>query len=193
MTPGETTGSSDSPPMRSSRPEAARVDPAEFAERVRRRLGDDAESVEVRHGHVWVTAPAPRLREVMRILKTAEELRCTYFGHLCAVDWEDEGCEVIVNVVSLDLGNTVIVKVRVPWDDATVPSLTGVYQGADWHEREAAEMFGVAFEDHPNLVKLYLPEDFEGHPMRKSFQVGSRVIKPWPGAKDPSEASGPPR
>jgi NADH-quinone oxidoreductase subunit C len=60
----------------------------------------------------------------------------------------------------------------------------GVYAGADWHEREAAEMFGIDFVGHPNLVKLYLPDAFEGHPLRKSFPLLSREVKPWPGTVD---------
>lgn len=172
---------------------ATPVDPATFADRVRTRLGDDASTVEVRFGHVWVTAPADRLRVVGEVLKSAPDLACGYFSYLAAVDWEDEGCELLVNVMSLEFRNTVIVKVRVPWSEARFPSLTPVWRGANWHEREAAEMFGLVFDDHPNLVKLYLPEDFEGHPMRRRFRVATRVMKPWPGAKDEGERGGPPR
>lgn len=60
----------------------------------------------------------------------------------------------------------------------------GVYPGANWHEREAAEMFGISFEGHPNLVQLYLPGGFEGHPLRKSFPLLTREVKPWPGTVD---------
>jgi NADH-quinone oxidoreductase subunit C len=59
-----------------------------------------------------------------------------------------------------------------------------VYPGADWHEREAWEMFGITFEGHPAIRHLYLPTDFEGHPLRKDFPLLSRVVKPWPGLVD---------
>ena len=59
-----------------------------------------------------------------------------------------------------------------------------VYAGAAWHEREAWEMFGISFEGHPNLVHLYLPGEFEGHPLRKDFPLLSRRVKPWPGIVD---------
>ena len=59
-----------------------------------------------------------------------------------------------------------------------------VYAGAAWHEREAWEMFGISFEGHPNLIHLYLPGEFEGHPLRKDFPLLSRRVKPWPGIVD---------
>ncbi len=59
-----------------------------------------------------------------------------------------------------------------------------VYPGADWHERECWEMFGFEFEGHPSLRHLYLPTEFEGHPLRKDFPLLARVVKPWPGLVD---------
>ena len=59
-----------------------------------------------------------------------------------------------------------------------------VYPGADWHERETWEMYGVRFDGHPSLRQLYLPADFEGHPLRKDFPLLARVVKPWPGLVD---------
>jgi NADH-quinone oxidoreductase subunit C len=69
-----------------------------------------------------------------------------------------------------------------------VPSLSGVFAGAGWHEREVWEMFDITFDGHPGLTPLLLPDGFEGHPMRKEFVLASRVAKPWPGAKDPGES-----
>jgi NADH-quinone oxidoreductase subunit C len=68
--------------------------------------------------------------------------------------------------------------------ELSIASWTPHYPGADWHEREAYEMFGVSFIGHPGLRKLYLPGDFEGHPMRKDFPLLARLIKPWPGIVD---------
>ncbi len=69
-------------------------------------------------------------------------------------------------------------------DSMEVPTWTGVYPGAEWHEREVWEMFGIGFVGHPGLRNLYLPGDFEGHPMRKDFPLLSRLLKPWPGIVD---------
>jgi NADH-quinone oxidoreductase subunit C len=62
-----------------------------------------------------------------------------------------------------------------------VPTISDLYPGANWHERETWELFGIGFEGHPQLVKLLLPEQFEGHPLRKDFKLMTRVAKPWPG------------
>ena len=65
-----------------------------------------------------------------------------------------------------------------------MPSWVGVYTGANWHEREAWEMFGINFLGHPDLRHLYLPSDFEGNPLRKDFPLLARMVKPWPGIVD---------
>jgi NADH-quinone oxidoreductase subunit C len=76
--------------------------------------------------------------------------------------------------------------------DPAVDSWVPVYPGADWHEREAWEMFGVRFDGHPSLRHLYLPTEFEGHPGRKDFPLLSREVKPWPGLVDVEAMPGEP-
>jgi NADH-quinone oxidoreductase subunit C len=77
----------------------------------------------------------------------------------------------------------VTIKVDVP-DTMVMPTWIGVYAGANWHERETHEMFGVEFDRHPDLRNLYLPGAFEGYPLRKDFPLLSRMVKPWPGIVD---------
>ena len=88
----------------------------------------------------------------------------------------------------------VILKVDLPDDDLRAPSWVRVYAGADWHEREVWEMYGITFDGHPNLVHLYLPGAFEGNPLRKDFPLLAREVKPWPGLVDveamPGEGDG---
>jgi len=78
----------------------------------------------------------------------------------------------------------VTLKADVPDDTLTVESWVPVFAGADWHEREAWEMFGLTFAGHPGLRHIYLPSDFEGHPLRKDYPLLSRMVKPWPGIVD---------
>ena len=91
--------------------------------------------------------------------------------------------QVMARVYSLATGIGVTVKADIA-DDMEVPTWLGVYPGAAWHEREAFEMFGIEFVGHQNLRNLYLPGDFEGHPLRKDYPLLARLIKPWPGIVD---------
>jgi len=75
-------------------------------------------------------------------------------------------------------------------DDLTVDSWVAVYPGANWHEREAAEMYGFSFTGHPGLRPLYLPSEFEGHPLRKDYPLLARQMKPWPGIVDVEKMPG---
>lgn len=172
--------------LRSSEP----VEPEEFSRRVQAKLGDRVAEVAVAFDQTVVRVERANAVEVARVLKEDPELACDFFTFLSAVDYQDEGFEVIAVLFSLKWRSTVVLKARLSAEDPRMPTLTGVFGGANWHEREAAEMFGITFEGHPNLVKLYLPEDFEGYPLRKSFRLASRTYKPWPGAKDPGEEAG---
>lgn len=78
-------------------------------------------------------------------------------------------------------------KVDLPDDDLRVDTWIPNYAGANWHERECFEMFGIAFEGHPFLRKLYLPGGFEGNPLRKDFPLLARLVKAWPGIVDVEE------
>ena len=82
----------------------------------------------------------------------------------------------------------ILLRTRVDRDGGSLPSLTAVWAGAAWHERETREMFGIEFSGLPDASPLLLPEGFEGHPLRKEFVLASRVAKEWPGAKEPGES-----
>ncbi|MFJ8730311.1 NADH-quinone oxidoreductase subunit C [Streptomyces bauhiniae] len=122
-------------------------------------------------------------------LQTARTtLTCTYFDWLSAVDEPGTGFRVSAHVVALHPVRRLLVRTTVPHEAPVLPSAVGVYAGAAWHERETHEMFGVDFTGHPALDHLLLPENFEGHPLRKDFVLAARVAKAWPGAKEPGES-----
>ncbi|MEU9344323.1 NADH-quinone oxidoreductase subunit C [Streptomyces sp. NPDC048278] len=115
-------------------------------------------------------------------------LSCTYFDWLSAVDEPGTGFRVCAHVVALAPVRRLLLRTTVPHTAPELPSAVGVYAGARWHERETHEMFGVRFTGHPGLDHLLLPENFEGHPLRKDFVLAARVAKAWPGAKEPGES-----
>jgi len=86
----------------------------------------------------------------------------------------------------------VILKTDLPDDDLHAESWVAVYPGADWHERETWEMYGFVFDGHPSLRHLYLPSEFEGHPLRKDYPLLAREVKPWPGLVDVEPMPGEP-
>jgi NADH-quinone oxidoreductase subunit C len=92
--------------------------------------------------------------------------------------------QVIARVLDTTRALGLHLKVDVPDDDLRVDTWTDTYLGANWHERECHEMFGIDFTGHPNLTKLYLPADFQGFPLRKDFPLLARRVRPWPGIVD---------
>jgi NADH:ubiquinone oxidoreductase subunit C len=139
-----------------------------------------------------LTADVPAERWIPALTTARDELGCTYFDWLSAVDEPGTGFSVCAHLVALPdaSGGAVrrlVVRTTVPHDAPALPTATGVYAGAGWHERETHEMFGVDFAGHPHLDPLLLPEGFEGHPLRKDFVLAARVAKAWPGAKEPGE------
>ncbi|MDQ4145182.1 MAG: NADH-quinone oxidoreductase subunit C [Actinomycetota bacterium] len=173
---------------------ARRVDPQETSRRVESAVGALVENLRVNFGHVDVYCRPADLVEVARKLRDEPECAFHFFSFLSAIDrseFADEpgGLEVLVHLYSPEHAQHVTIHVPVAADQPVCPSLTGLFKGSDWHEREAAEMFGIDFEGHPRLVNLYLPEDFDGHPGLRSFKIPTRLVKDWPGAKDPEEAA----
>jgi NADH-quinone oxidoreductase subunit C len=96
----------------------------------------------------------------------------------------DTRFQVFVRLYDVDRKLGITLKADLDDTNPTVQSIADVFRGADWHEREAWEMFGFDFAGHPDLRHLYLPGEFEGFPMRKDFPLLARAVKPWPGLVD---------
>ncbi|WP_083908451.1 NADH-quinone oxidoreductase subunit C [Ilumatobacter coccineus] len=92
--------------------------------------------------------------------------------------------QVFARLTDLDRHVGITIKADVPDDAPVVDSWTRSFAGANWHERECHEMFGIGFNGHPDLRNMYLPGDFEGHPLKKDFPLLARMVKPWPGIVD---------
>jgi len=143
----------------------------EVIERLRDAFGDAIWRVETYAGEDTVFVEKERIREVSRYLR--EELGFTYFIDLGGIDRfeETDRYEVFYNVVSLERQKRIRMKVRVDEDDMHVPSVVSIWKAANWNEREAYDMFGLIFDGHPDLRRMYMPEDFEYHPLRKEFPL----------------------
>jgi NADH-quinone oxidoreductase subunit C len=194
--------------------EAPAVDEArqEVLELLQAELGDALVGSHVKVGDdLWVRVTREAWREAGIVVRERAGFR--YFEFLSAIDWlpspygknedsptdprpepnteivtgyagGDTRFQVFARVHSLPRKLGVTLKADLPDDDLSIDSWLPVFAGANWHEREAHEMFGISFNGHPYLQHLYLPGAFEGHPLRKDFPLLSRMIKPWPGIVD---------
>ncbi len=116
-----------------------------------------------------VTVATERWVEFARFAR--DTLGCLYFSFSSAIDWKEQGLEVLARIENLDAGFSVTMRTRLGPDVAVCPSLVPLYRGADWMERECYDMFGIRFEGHPDLRRILLPQDWEGHPLLKSYAV----------------------
>ncbi|MBP0459402.1 NADH-quinone oxidoreductase subunit C [Streptomyces bomunensis] len=155
-------------------------------------FGEDA-TADLSYGLLTVDVPATAWLDALRIAKSL--LGCDYFDWLSAVDEGPAGFRVSARVFAVADRSVraLLVRTALPREAAELPTAVGVYAGAAWHERETHEMFGIAFPGHPGLSPLLLPDTFEGHPLCKDFVLAARVVKAWPGAKDPGESGAPRR
>ena len=132
-------------------------------------------------GQSVVHVPRDRYLEVLRAFVADGYTMCV---DLCAVDYlthpgrplpdgvTAERFEIVLNLLSIATGNRVRVRAQVPADDATLPSAFDVWPGTEAMEREAYDMFGIAFTGHPDLSRILMPEDWDGHPLRKDYDIG---------------------
>jgi NADH-quinone oxidoreductase subunit C len=139
--------------------------PADARARIQERFGVEA----VADGGLSVTLPRERWLELAHFAYA--ELGCRYFSWLSAVDWKEHGFEVLCRVENLDAALVVTMRTRLGAGETRCPSLTALYRGANWMERECFDMFGIVFEGHPDLRRILLSEDWEGYPLRKDYAV----------------------
>ena len=120
---------------------------------------------------VTLTVQPEQITDVCAACKTDPRLEFDYLRCLSVVDYVESAGEFEVNyhLYSLERRHKMVVKTRVSEERPAVPTVTGVWTGANWYERESHDLFGVVFEGHPELVPLLLYEEFEGFPGRKSF------------------------
>ena len=162
--------------------------PEELAEAMLGRFGDGATAT-VAHGEPCADVRPADWIDALTFAR--DELGCAFFDWLSAVDDLDldpPAVTVVAHVYSPAQRHRLLLRTRVPGEDLRLPTATTVYSGANWHERETHEMFGLDFDGHPNLIPLLLPDGFEGTPLRKSFVLASRVAKQWPGEVDPGQS-----
>lgn len=120
-----------------------------------------------------VDVPASLIRWVCEFLKTHPEFSFEFLADLSAVDRYplDPRFEVVYHLLSLKTNARLRLKVRLPTENPHVDSVTGIWPGANWFEREVFDLFGIHFNAHPDLRRILMPDDWQGHPLRKDYPV----------------------
>lgn len=134
-------------------------------------FGDAVHETVVYAGEHTVRVAKDRIVDVCLFLR--DEKGFNYLADCGGADrfTEDDRYEVFYNLVDIEGGKRIRVKVLVDEDDLTVPTVTEVYPAANWNERECYDMFGISFAGHPDMRRMFMPEDFEYHPLRKEFPL----------------------
>ena len=130
-------------------------------------------SVNEYRGELTIVVKKRDIAKICSMVKDDNDLSFDSMRDLCGADYHrpDERFEVIYNLYSLKNHFRLRLKVRVEEQDLHVPTVTGVWKTANWHERETYDMFGIFFDGHPDLRRIYMPEQFEHYPLRKDFPL----------------------
>lgn len=146
--------------------------PAEIHTRVKERFGEQILAFDESVANPFMTLVPEAIAEVGRFLKDDAELHFNYLMCLSGVDYgPGKNLGVVYHCQSLTFLHQIVLKVELPRESPSVPSLAFIWRTADWHEREVYDLFGIRFEGHPDLRRIFLPDDWEGYPLRKDYVV----------------------
>ncbi|MEW6088446.1 MAG: NADH-quinone oxidoreductase subunit C [bacterium] len=147
-------------------------------EKIKERFPGAVKNVYSFRGEWTAVVDKKSIVDICKFLKETPELDFSFLVDLTALDFPDRDIpfEVVYILYSISQSKRIFVKVNVGVDDLVVPSLTCLWESANWAEREVYDMFGIKFSGHPNLKRLLMPEDFEGYPLRKEFPINGEEL-----------------
>lgn len=175
---------------------------------LRAELPDAIQEINEFRGDTRITVRRERIVQVLQLLRDHPDLQYNFFSECMGVDYLDPKSgqpifgkkhrfEVVYNLYSLPDNRTgkgrntrLFIKIGIPANDLTAPTVTGVYPGAEWPEREIFDMFGIKFTDHPDLRRILMPDDWVGHPQRKDYPLGGERVQFADGKYGPAIGEG---
>lgn len=159
-----------------------------IAELIKDRYPASVVEIKEFHGQVSVIVSKENILETMSYLYESPELYFNYLADLCGVDYldrKDIRFEVVYNLLSLRHRHFIRIRAQVPEDDCVIDTVSGIWKTALWHERECYDMYGIEFKGHPDLRRILMPEDWDGHPLRKDYPLKSDLgVNEWSGYLD---------
>jgi len=162
--------------------------PNDIAEKIKEKFADQVVEVVEFRDQVSVIVKRDQILSILKFLHDDPLLSLNHLQDLTAVDYSKKKeirFEVVYNLYSIRHRHKVRIRAQVPENDTKIDSVVPIWSGANWHERECYDMFGITFTGHPDLRRILMPEDWEGFPLRKDYPLkGPEFDKDWPGFTD---------
>ncbi len=157
-------------------------------DRLLEKFPDEVVSHHSDHGDDTAVVKTPRFVEICELLRDDPTTRLEMLMDLTVADYlgvKEPRFEVVYHLYSLSKNHRLRLKIEVPEDDTKVPSVLSVWKSANWMEREAWDLYGIKFTGHPDLRRILLYPQFEGHPLRKDYPLEKRqpLVPPAPGRR----------
>ena len=163
----------------------AGLNPKDIAEKIKEQFPDQVIEVAEFRDQVSVIVKRDQIVPILKYLHDDPLLSFDHLQDLTAVDYlkkKDVRFEVVCNLYSTRYRHHIRIRAQVPESDPKINSVVPIWAGANWHERECFDMFGIVFTEHPDLRRILMPEDWEGYPLRKDYPLkGPDLEKDWPG------------
>jgi NADH-quinone oxidoreductase subunit C len=153
------------------------MDPLQIAKMIEEKFEGHVLGTMTHAGQVGVMLEKDAIKDICLFLRDEPSLKLDHLADLTAVDFSrypgDTGprFEVVYNLISTVNRHRIRLKVRVAEENPTIDSVSSIWQTANWHERETYDLMGIKFDGHPDLRRILLPEDWEGHPLRKEYPL----------------------
>ena len=158
----------------------------QIAEKLKERFSEEVLDVKEFRGQISVTMKKEKILDIFRYLHDDPDLFFDYLVDVCGADYLGKKVnrfEVVYHLYSIKHRHALRIKAEVEGEKPSIDSVVPIWAGANWHEREAYDMYGIVFNRHPDLRRILLPEDWEGFPLRKDYPVKGPE-KEWPGFLD---------
>jgi len=163
--------------------------PQEIHNKLKEKFGDRILDFKGDVPNPWIRIEPSAAADITLFLRDDPALAFDFLMCLSGLDWPEKGKqEVVYHLFSMSLRHMIVLRAELPRENPKIPSVERIWPAANWHEREAFDLFGIVFEGHSDMRRILLPEDWEGHPLRKDYKVqksyhGIRVMNP-PGKGD---------
>lgn len=167
--------------------------PNEIAESLKNAFPSECKEITEFQGQFGVTVRKDRIKEILRHLHDTPGMEFHFLSDICGVDYmgkKEPRFEVVYHIYSMKNKIALRIKAPVPESDLSIDSVVDVWSGANWRERECFDMFGIKFNNHPDLRRLLMPDDWDGFPLCKDYPLRSDLgEREWKGYNDTIETA----